>query len=39
MTDLAPHMSGFLREHLPRNRNASRHTIASYADSFMLLVR
>ena len=38
MTDLAPHVSGFLREHMPRQRNASRHTIASYADSLMLLV-
>ena len=38
MTDLAPHVSGFLREHMPRRRNASRHTIASYADSLMLLV-
>ena len=28
MTDLAPHMSGFLREHMPRQRNASRHTYA-----------
>lgn len=39
MTDLAPHVSGFLREHMPRHRNASRHTVASYADSLMLLVR
>lgn len=39
MTDLAPHVSGFLREHLPRQRNASRRTIASYADSLMLLAR
>ena len=38
MTDLAPHVSGFLREHMPRQRNASRHTITSYADSLMLLV-
>ncbi|MXY34449.1 MAG: tyrosine-type recombinase/integrase, partial [Boseongicola sp. SB0664_bin_43] len=38
MTDLAPHVSGFLREHLPRQRNASRHTIASYSDSLLLLV-
>ena len=38
MTDLAPHLSGFLREHMPRQRNASRHTVASYADSLMLLV-
>ena len=39
MTDLAPHLSAFLRQHLPRVCNASRHTAASYADSFMLLVR
>ena len=39
MTNLAPHVCGFLREHMPRQRNASRHTIASYADSLMLLVR
>ena len=39
MTNLAPHVSGFLREHMPRQRNASRHTIASYADSLILLVR
>ena len=39
MTDLAPHLSAFLRQHLPRVCNASRHTVASYADSFMLLVR
>ena len=38
MTDMVPYMSGFLREHMPRHRNASLHTIASYADSFMLLV-
>ena len=39
MTELAPHLSAFLRQHLPRVCNASRHTIASYADSFILLVR
>ena len=39
MTDLAPHVSGFLREHMPRQRNASRHTIASHSDSLLLLVR
>ena len=38
MTELAPCLSAFLREHLPRQRNASRHTVASYADSFMLLL-
>ena len=39
MTELAPCLSNFLREHLPRQRNASSHTIASYADSYMLLIR
>ena len=38
MIELAPHLSAFLREHLPGACNASRHTVASYADSFMLLV-
>ena len=38
MIELAPHLGAFLREHLPRACNASRHTVASYADSFMLLV-
>jgi integrase/recombinase XerD len=39
MTVLAPHLSNFLRAHLPRERNASPHTIAAYAHSFTLLVR
>ena len=38
MTDLAPHLSVYLLEHLPRNRGASRHTINSYAYSFQLLI-
>jgi integrase/recombinase XerD len=38
-TVLAPHLTAFLREHLPRERNASPHTVATYAHSFMLLVR
>ena len=38
MTELAPHISAFLRDHLPRDRRASRHTIESYATSFQLLV-
>ena len=33
MTELASHLGVFLREHLPRDRNASRHTVQSYADS------
>lgn len=39
MTALAPHLTKFLREHLPRERNSSQNTIAGYADTFMLLVR
>ena len=38
MTDLARHLGAFLREHLPRDRRASRRTIASYAVSLKLLV-
>ena len=38
MTALAPHLSVWLLEHLPRDRGASRHTIDSYAYSFRLLV-
>ena len=38
MTDMTPHVSSFLREHMPKQRNASRHTITSQADSLMLLV-
>lgn len=39
MTALAPLLTTFLREHLPRERNASPHTIATYAHAFALLVR
>ena len=38
MTDLAPHLTAFLREHLPRDQGVSRHTIASYGFSFQLLI-
>ena len=38
MTNLATFLSSFLREHLPRERNASAHTCEAYADSFKLLV-
>lgn len=38
MTALAPHLSAFLRQHLPRERNASPHTCEAYAYSFQLLV-
>ena len=36
MTKLASPLAAFLREHLPRDRGASRHTIESYATSFRL---
>jgi integrase/recombinase XerD len=38
MTSLAPHLSAFLRTHLPRERKASLHTCEAYAYSFQLLV-
>ena len=38
MTPLAPHLSAFLREHLPRDRGCSPHTCESYAYAFQLLV-
>ncbi len=38
MTALAPYLSAFLLEHLPRERNASQHTTEAYAYSFKLLV-
>lgn len=38
MTPLAPYLSAFLREHLPRERGASQHTIASYAHCYRLLL-
>jgi integrase/recombinase XerD len=38
MTALAPHLTTFLREHLPRERKASPHTCEAYATSFQLLV-
>jgi len=38
MTALAPHLSAYLLEYLPRDRGASRHTVDSYAYSFQLLV-
>ena len=36
-SDLAPHLAAFLRDHLPGERGASPHTVASYASSFKLL--
>jgi hypothetical protein len=38
MTSLAPHLSGFLREHLPKERRGSQHTCEAYAQSFQLLL-
>ena len=38
MTELGAHLGRFLREHLPRDRRASHHTIESYAYSFQLFV-
>jgi site-specific recombinase XerD len=38
MTALAPNLSGFLREHLPKERKASQHTCEAYAQSFQLLL-
>ena len=38
MTDLAPHLTAFLQEHLPNERRFSRHTVQSYTDCFRLLV-
>jgi integrase/recombinase XerD len=38
MTQLASHLTAFLREHLPRERRASVHTCDAYAYSFQLLV-
>jgi integrase/recombinase XerD len=37
MTALAPYLSSFLREHLPRERRASAHTCEAYAQTFQLL--
>ncbi|MER9877371.1 tyrosine-type recombinase/integrase [Mesorhizobium sp. M0195] len=39
MTPLAPDLSAFLQNHLPHERGASPHTIASYAHAFTLLLR
>jgi site-specific recombinase XerD len=39
MTSLANHLSGFLREHLPRERNASPHTCETYAYAFQLFIQ
>lgn len=38
MTLLAPHLTAYLRERLPRERGASEHTCDSYAYAFKLLL-
>jgi integrase/recombinase XerD len=38
MTALAPYLSSFLLEHLPKERRASPHTCEAYAHSFRVLV-
>ena len=38
MTDLAPHLSAFLQEYLPNQRQCSRHTLQGYTECFRLLV-
>ena len=38
MTLLAPDLSAFLQTHLPNERGASRHTIASYCSCVHLLI-
>ena len=38
-TDFANHLTEFLSVYLPRQKNASKNTIASYRDTFKLLLR
>jgi len=38
MTALAPYLSCYLREHLPKERRASQHTCEAYAQGFQLLL-
>ena len=38
MTAIAPHLTAFLREYLPRDRACSLHTCDAYAYSFQLLL-
>ena len=38
-TDFSGHLTQFLAEYLPHHKNASRNTIASYRDTFKLLIR
>ena len=37
MTPIAPHITAYLRQRLPRERQASRHTVDSYSYAFKLL--
>lgn len=39
MTPLAEHISAFLRDHLPRDKGASPHTIDAYSQALSLLIR
>jgi len=39
MTALALYLTRYLRDHLPRERNASPHTVSAYTHAFALLVR
>ncbi len=38
-TDFAEHLTAFLSEFLPAQKNASRHTISSYRDTFKLMLQ
>jgi site-specific recombinase XerD len=38
MTRLAPIMQGFFTDHLMNQRHVSQHTVASYRDTFKLLL-
>jgi site-specific recombinase XerD len=38
VTTLAPYLSSYLLEHLPKERSASQHTCEAYAQSFQLLL-
>lgn len=38
-TDFATHLTEFLSMYLPRQKNASKNTVASYHDTFKLLIR
>ena len=39
MTDFAKHLTEFLSVYLPSQKNASRNTIASYRDTFKLIIK